>query len=94
MFPTKRYATARIHREVPLMIQFFLWACIDRLQGEVDYLQVFELSVDNGRQKIVHKQVEPQYKREYYLPCEQALTAKIFVINDDIYATMLFADEY
>ena len=28
------------------------------------------------------------------IPRDHVLTAKIFVINDDIYATMLFADEY
>ena len=74
--------------------QFFLWSCIDMLPVKTDYLQVFELvAVPNGL-KVIHKQEIPEYKKEYLIPCEQALTAKIFVIDDGKHATMLFADEY
>lgn len=94
MFPTKRYVTARIHDEVSLTVEAFMWSCIDTMPGEVDYLQIFELSEDNGWQRIIHMQEVPAYHREYWIPCDKPLIAKIFVIDDSEHATMLFAEEY
>ena len=60
-----------------------------------DYLQVFELSEENGMQKIVHSQEEPEYKREYLIKTDVPfLNAKIFVIDDETHCTMLFNYEY
>ena len=94
MFPLKRYVTARIADEVPITLQMFMWACIDMLEIEADYLQVFELTATPEGQRIVHKQEQPPYRKEYLVPCAKPLSAKIFVIDDGKYATMLFAEEY
>ena len=94
MFPINRYATAEICKMVSPMLQAFMWMCIDFLNIDVDYLQVFELSEEQELQKIVHKQEVPEYSKEYLIPCQKPLSAKIFVIDDGEYATMLFADEY
>lgn len=94
MFPINRYATAHIYETVPHMLQAFMWMCIDFLNIDADYLQVFELSEEQGMQRIVHKQEVPEYSKEYLIPCAKPLSAKIFVIDDSEYATMLFADEY
>ena len=64
MFPLKRYGTARVSEEVPLILQLFMWTCIDMLQGEADYLQVFELTATSEGQRIVHKQEQPSYRRK------------------------------
>ena len=41
---------------------------IDNLRAstdvEVDYLQIFRLSIQNGKQKIIHRQEEPVYCNE------------------------------
>ena len=42
MFSRNRYVTARISEEVPFILQMLMWACIDMLGNEADYLQVFE----------------------------------------------------
>jgi hypothetical protein len=78
-----------------------MWSCIETLkeQGkELDYLQVFELTSKGGEgitlQNIEHRQEVPEYKKTYVVPCGEAITAKIFVIDDGAYSTMLLAEEY
>ena len=95
MFPSNRYATANIMREVPLGLQIFLWQCVAGIQVEADYLQIFRLSIAKGLQKIIHEQECPPYKKEYlFAPLFPPVEAKIYVINDEAHATMLFAYEY
>ena len=95
MFPRKRLATSNIMREIPLAWQLMLWTFVDQLPIEQDYLQVFELSDVNGLQKIVHTQECPPYKKEYlFFPLFRTVTARIYIINDETHATMLFAQEY
>ena len=67
MFPPRRYATAAVSREIPFAVQLFLWQCIDALPFSPDYLQVFQLSTDGNRLKIVHTQEYPDYRKEYLL---------------------------
>jgi hypothetical protein len=82
-------------REVPLGLQIFLWQCVDSIQVEADYLQIFRLSIAKGGQKIIHEQECPPYKKEYlFAPLFPPVEAKIYVINDEAHATMLFAYEY
>ena len=94
MFPPQRYATAAINREIPLVVQLFLWQCIDALPFSPDYLQVFKLSAEGGKLRIVHTQERPDYRKEYLLLSDVPITAKIHVINDGTHATMLFCEEY
>ena len=94
MFPPQRYATAAVSREIPLTVQLFLWQCIDALPFSPDYLQVFQLSTDSGRLRILHTQECPDYRKEYLLQSDVLITAKLYVINDETHATMLFCKEY
>ena len=95
MFPRKRLATNNIVREIPFVWQLLLWAFVDKLPIEQDYLQVFELSGVNELQKVVHTQECPQYRKEYlFAPLFRTITAKIYIINDETHATMLLANEY
>jgi hypothetical protein len=95
MFDNPRYATRGVSNEVPLMLQIILWGLIDSMQVESkDYLQIFMLSVENGQQKIVHKQEQPEYSKELLIPLEKPISAKIYVIDDETHSTMLLAEEY
>ena len=94
MFPQKRYLTARIDREIPLDLQLFLWQAVDRLGDDADYLQVFRLSATSGMQQIIHSQEEPNMRMVYLIPSAEPITAKIYIIAEEGYATMLFAEEY
>ena len=54
MFSSNRYLTKGVQAEIPLVLQIFMWQCINELCVSKDYLQVFELSNDNDTQKIIH----------------------------------------
>ena len=72
-----------------------MWECIDNLTVPKDYLQIFKLSVAEGKQKIEHSQEEPCYKQEYLLNTDAPIfIGKIFVIDDGTHSTMLLAEEY
>ena len=91
----QRYATSGINSELPLMLQIILWGLIDSMEvAEKDYLQVFCLSNDNGKQRIIHEQEQPEYRKEYLFPSDTPVTTKVFVIDDETHSTMLLAEEY
>ena len=95
MFNNQRYVTRGISNELPLMLQIILWGLIDTMEvAEKDYLQVFLLSNEDGKQRIIHEQEQPEYRKEYLFPSENPITAKIFVIDDETHTTMLLAEEY
>jgi hypothetical protein len=95
MFNGQRYLTRGVDRTIPLEVQIFMWQCIDTLEVEKDYLQVFDLSVENGVQKVVHKQEVPEYKHSYTLSVSRLVhDVRVFVIDDGEYSTMLLAEEY
>ena len=71
-----------------------MWEIIDQIPVDKDYLQVFSLSEDKGKQKIKHTQEVPEYSKEYVFNTGTAVTAKIFVIDDETHSTMLLANEY
>ena len=95
MFKNSRYATRGINAEISLALQLILWKMIDEMEvARKDYLQVLTLSSENGEQKIIHKQEQPEYHKEYNFSGESLIDAKIFVIDDGDYSTMMLAEEY
>lgn len=95
MFKGKRLSTRGVAEKVTLKLQMVMWNMIDTMGVLKDYLQVFELSEENGMQKIIHSQEAPPYKKEYLLKTDAPfLHAKIFVIDDGTHCTMLFSYEY
>lgn len=91
----KRYFTRGVDEIIPAELQLFMWEAINHMPEPKDYLQVFELSVENGLQCIHHKSEQPAYEMTYILPTvESAVTAKIYCIDSDTYCTMLLAEEY
>ncbi|MBQ8349868.1 MAG: hypothetical protein IJY19_09565 [Ruminococcus sp.] len=94
MFNNQRYLTKGVQAEIPLELQLFMWECINRLPEEQDYFQVFKMESLNGIQKITHFSEQPEYHREYLVPTENPITAKVYIINSDTYSTMLLAEEY
>lgn len=97
MFRNKRYMTKGIASDVPVPIQILLWNLIDTMDvSQKDYLQIFTLSCDGGRQKIIHTQEIPDYKREYLISLSDTpvFCGRIFVMDKNKYSIMLRADEY
>ncbi len=94
MFNNQRYLTKGVQAEIPLELQLFMWNCIDRLPKERDYFQVFKLETLNSIQKITHFSEQPAYRKEYLIPIDNPITAKVYIIDSDEYSTMLLASEY
>ena len=92
-FKNKRFITAGVDSKVSPSLQLFMWHCIDAMPPPKDYLQVFELSAENGKVRIKHIQEEPEYRQEYLIDAP-VLVGKIFVIDDETDSTMLLAEEY
>ncbi len=96
MFKNKRFITQGVSSQVSLLLQLFMWKCIDEMPPPKDYLQVFEFTLEDNKQKIIHSQEEPDYNREYLLKLADTpiFIGKIFVIDDGDHSTMLLASEY
>ena len=83
MFKGKRFVTSGIAEKVPLLLQMIMWDMVDAMDEPKDYLQAFDLSEENGKQKIVHSQEQLEYEKEYLFETGTPfLCAKIFVIVD------------
>lgn len=72
-----------------------MWQCIDELNIPKDYLQVFNCTMYDGKQKITHIHEEPEYQKGYLFNTDAPIfIGKIFVIDNDDYTTMMLANEY
>ena len=49
MFENKKYITKGVSENVSLLLQLFMWQCIDDLNIEKDYLQVFKCSLSGTK---------------------------------------------
>ena len=95
MFQTSKYLTRGIQCTLPAWLVILLWHLIDRIPDDRrDYLQVFRLTRTDTGQHIVHTQEQPPYSYEMDVPCSDAVSAKIYVIDDQTHSTMLLAEEY
>lgn len=91
---TNRYMTRGVQFEIPIALQVFMWDCVTAVPEPKDYLQIFRLSEADGKQKIIHEQEVPEYKREYLLAFPKPVNARVYVIDDGDHCTMLLAEEY
>lgn len=78
-----------------LLLQLFMWQCIDRLDEPKDYLHIFKCSIFDGMQKIIHIQEYPEYRREYLFKTDTPFfVGTIYAIDSGGYSTMLLSEEY
>ena len=97
----KKYITIGIKEQIGIDIQLFMWNEIEKiinLKKELDYLQVFNITIidkDKGIVKIEHNQEIPEYKKTSIIKSKEIRNnLKVFVILEAEYATMLLASEY
>lgn len=90
-----RYLTRGINENVCIELQIFLWEAVDKMPEPKDWLQVFNLNIENGMQVIRHKSENPKFEMTYIIPMiAEPITEKIYIIDDGEHCTMLFASEY
>ena len=97
----KKYITIGIKEQIGIYIQLFMWNEIEKrinLKKELDYLQVFNISIidkDKGIVKIEHNQEIPEYKKTSIIKSKEIRNnLKVFVILESEFSTMLLASEY
>lgn len=99
-FDGQKVATKGIIEKLPEGLALFLWDIIEAKKRDnaftMDYLQIFELSVLEGKVQVVtHKQECPEPYEAVYYPVDVSLCeGKIYVIDDYFHVTMLWANEY
>ena len=90
---SKFYTTKNISETLELEILIKIHELIIRMEGEVDYLQVFDIEDKN----LTHSQEVPRYKKEHELG-RKYNDCKIFAIRTDeinnSYWTVMYAEEY
>lgn len=97
---TKRFMTRSVAEELHLEIAIILWQLIDRLKEqevELDYLQVFELSISLDNQlAITHRQEIAERRETWIIPLEEAapITRTVWCIDNDDGQMMLFPQDY
>jgi Staphylococcal protein of unknown function (DUF960). len=95
-----RYVTKGVNENLDIRLQIIIWNLIDELKElmDADYLQVVNISqINKSRIKITHEQEVPEYKAEYEIENKDFTLesdAKIYVIDDGEYSTMILAEEY
>lgn len=102
MFQNKgqRYVTKGVMDSLLVELQTLCWNLIDQnVQKKLplDYLQIFEFSIEKGNQKLVHRQEEPEERKEYLISPKlrlESVSQKIWVIDSGEYQTMLLPEEY
>ena len=71
---------------------------MERKAGELDRLQIFKLETTekDGMHllNIRHEQEIPEASMDYFMPVDEAVNAKVYIIDDVDHVTMLLAEEY
>ena len=89
-FQNRRFITRGVDSEIDPLLQLFMWHCIDTMPQVKDYLQVFRLREENGKQKVIHTQETPEYKREYLINSDAPVfTGKVFIIDDETHSDVV-----
>ena len=95
MFENQKFITRGVLSNIPVELADLMWHMVLAMEVEKkDYLQVFKLTKTPTGQHIVHEQEQPSYHYELDVPCNDAVNAKVFVIDDLTHSTMLLAEEY
>ena len=95
MFENQKFLTRGVENKIPSWLTNLMWHMVlTMVVEEKDYLQVFKLTKTLTGQHIVHEQEQPPYRYELDVDCPDAVDAKVFVIDDRTYSTMLLAEEY
>jgi len=95
VFNNQKFLTRGVESEIPAWLVHLMWHMVLTMEVEdQDYLQVFTLTKSPTGQHIVHEQEQPLYRYELDVPCDDAVNAKVFVIDDLTHSTMLLAEEY
>lgn len=101
-FSGNRYVTSGVAENFHMELQVALFSAIEQMSekvcGQLDYLQVFEIVTEFKWQKkflhIYHMQECPEAKLEYFIPTDVEVNGRAYMIDDVDHITLLLAEEY
>ena len=101
-FSESRYVTSDVADNFPIELQAALFSAIEQMRekvsGQLDYLQIFEIVTEVKGQKkflhIYHMQECPEAKLEYFIPTDVEVNGRAYMIDDVDHITLLLAEEY
>ena len=101
-FSGSRYVTKGVAENFPIELQAALFSAIEQMRekvcGQLDYLQVFEIVTEFKGQKkflhIYHMQECPEAKLEYFIPTDDEVNGRAYMIDDVDHITLMLAEEY
>lgn len=101
-FSGNRYVTKGVAENFPVELQAALFSAVEQMRekvsGQLDYLQVFEIVTEVKGQKkflhIYHMQECPEAKLEYFIPTDVEVNCRAYMIDDVDHITLLLAEEY
>ena len=96
-FSGSRYVTSGVAENFPIELQV-VEQMREKVSGQLDYLQVFEIVTEVKGQKkflhIYHMQECPEAKLEYFIPTDVEVNGRAYLIDDVDHITLLLAEEY
>ena len=101
-FSGSRYITSGVAENFPIELQVVLFSAVEQMRekvsGQLDYLQVFEIVTEVKGQKkflhIYHMQECPEAKLEFFIPTDVEVNGRAYMIDDVDHITLLLAEEY
>ncbi|MBL5766579.1 hypothetical protein B5V88_05375 [Heyndrickxia sporothermodurans] len=100
MTNNSRYMTKAISEELDIELQVVLWQFYDEIneqrKEQMDYLQVFEISVCEETLTITNRQEVPSLQTKVIInnKVKGAKNTTVWIIDDERYQTMLFPKDY
>ena len=100
-FNNQGYMTRGFEETIPTEVKILLSTILlNKIASntELDYLQVITLTKKYGNGNIIQhiswEQEQPASKSEYEFPVREAVTCKVYCIDDETHHTYLLAEEY
>ncbi len=92
----ERYITRSVNESIHLLLQSAMWDALNRVDKDLDYLQIFSLKRYRGDLTIIdHYQEHPKYQSTIYVPnVTVSKETKVYIILENNIATMMLAEEY
>lgn len=83
-FNGEKLVSKNVLDNVPLLLQQILWNLVETMDvSKKNYVQSFDLSVEDGYQKIIHTQYTGHYKKAYIVKTPMDCILDTIQIRDD-----------
>lgn len=92
----ERYITRGVHESIHSGLQSVIWDALNRVNTDLDYLQIFSLKCYGESLTIIeHNQEQLKFSQVIYVPNFIVTNErKVYIVVEGTTATMMLAEEY